>query len=274
MEVFHTIADYKNLKLPVSIGFVPTMGALHTGHASLVQRSLNENETTIASIFVNPTQFNEKKDFDSYPNTLEQDLKLLKNLGVDLVYIPDVSDMYVLEPQIHVQHPMMNNVLEGKCRPGHFDGVALVVTKLLNRIKPDRAYFGKKDYQQLKIITDLSRDLDLGVEIVGCPTVRESSGLPLSSRNLLLEAGQRAELEVFYDGLKKGLDHELEINDLIYEINALLASTVDMYFEYLEILETTTFLPSERIDEGCRIFFAIKLPQLRIIDNFSVTKKL
>jgi pantoate--beta-alanine ligase len=174
-----------------AIGFVPTMGALHRGHAALVERCRRENEIAVVSIFVNPTQFNDAKDLDRYPHTLDRDLALLESLGVDDVILPSASEMYPDGYRFRMESDGSYQLMEAVHRPGFLQGVMTVVLKLLNIVRPDRAYFGQKDYQQLKVIEDLVRDFFIPTEIVACPTVREQSGLAESSRNALLPACSR-----------------------------------------------------------------------------------
>ena len=175
-----------------TIGLVPTMGALHEGHASLVRRSVSENDFTVVSDFVNPTQFNDKNDLVNYPRSLKADCTLLESLGVDVVFAPTVEEMYP-EPDVRVfSFPPTDEVMEGAFRPGHFNGVCQVVSKLFYAVKPDKAYFGEKDYQQIAVIKAMVKSLELDLEICPCPIVREKDGLALSSRNALLTEGERS----------------------------------------------------------------------------------
>ncbi len=174
-----------------SIGFVPTMGALHKGHLSLVEKSSSENDLTVVSIFVNPTQFNDPKDFDRYPREVEQDLELLKSVKVDYVFLPDNAEIYPEKDEHQYELGEVSLVLEGAFRPGHFNGVASVVKRLFEIVQPKRAYFGLKDFQQYRIITELNKNYNLGVEVIGCDTVRDEDGLALSSRNMLLSKEEK-----------------------------------------------------------------------------------
>lgn len=197
MQVWSTAAAWQNRRRALSgrsIGLVPTMGALHRGHAALIDRCRNENAIAVVSIFVNPTQFDDPRDLDRYPRTLESDLAMLEAAGVDDVFAPAASELYPHGYRFRVEENEISRLMEGKSRPGFFQGVMTVVLKLLNLVRPDRAYFGEKDYQQLKILTDMVRDFFIPTEIVPCPTVREASGLAESSRNRLLSpyAGKRA----------------------------------------------------------------------------------
>jgi pantoate--beta-alanine ligase len=188
-QVWHTVTDWLDRRRALDgrgIGFVPTMGALHRGHASLVERCRRENETVVASIFVNPSQFNDPKDLERYPRTLESDLALLESLGTDEVLVPNASELYPNGYCLRVEPVGDTPVMEAASRPGHMQGVMTVVLKLLGLVRPDRAYFGEKDYQQLKAVTDMAREFFIPTDIVPCPTVREPSGLAESSRNRLL----------------------------------------------------------------------------------------
>jgi pantoate--beta-alanine ligase len=228
-----------------SIGFVPTMGALHKGHTSLVERCRRENDIVVASIFVNPTQFNDPKDLERYPRTLEADLALLESLGTDEVVMPGGAELYPHGYRFRIEADYMGEVMEGKCRPGFLQGVMTVVLKLLNIVRADRAYFGEKDYQQLKVITDMVEEFFIPTKIVPCPTVREESGLAASSRNMLLSAGGRANAACLYRALTTapGVD---EARALI-EANGLQA-------EYVE-------------EHWGRRFVAAYLEGVRLIDN-------
>ncbi|MEG2514353.1 MAG: pantoate--beta-alanine ligase, partial [Bacteroidaceae bacterium] len=196
MKLVHTIS---NLQAELSvlkaqgkkIGLVPTMGALHNGHASLVKRSVKGNDITVVSVFVNPTQFNDKTDLIKYPRTLEADSKLLEEAGASFVFAPSVEEMYPQEDTRIFSFAPLDTVMEGAFRPGHFNGVAQIVSKLFDAVKPHRAYFGEKDFQQLAIIREMVKQLGFNIEIVGCPIVREEDGLALSSRNARLTADER-----------------------------------------------------------------------------------
>jgi pantoate--beta-alanine ligase len=184
-----------------TIGFVPTMGALHRGHATLVERCRRENDVAVVSLFVNPTQFNDPRDLDRYPRTTEQDLALLESLGADDVITPGIPDFYPNGYRFRIEPPADLLVMEGVFRPGHLQGVLTVVMKLLNLVRADRAYFGEKDYQQLQVVTEMAREFFLSTEIVPCATVREESGLAESSRNRLLSAEGRTKAAALYRAL-------------------------------------------------------------------------
>ncbi len=192
MKIIRSVADFRQFSHQArSTGFVPTMGALHAGHQSLVERSMNDCELTVVSIFVNPTQFNNPDDLLAYPNTLEADTKLLQRLGVDVLFLPAYEELYADDFRYRVLEQGFSEQLCGRHRPGHFSGVLTVVMKLLNIVRPSAAYFGEKDYQQLDLIRDMVSSFFMEVDIIGCPTVRESDGLAMSSRNLNLDACAR-----------------------------------------------------------------------------------
>ncbi len=196
MKVIHTIKDLQTelamLKAQgEKVGLVPTMGALHVGHASLVKRSVSENGVTVVSIFVNPTQFNDKNDLANYPRTLDDDCRLLEDCGATFAFVPSVQEMYP-QPDIRsFSYAPLDTVMEGAFRPGHFNGVCQIVSKLFDAVQPDRAYFGEKDFQQLAIIREMVKQMDYELEIVGCPIMREADGLALSSRNKRLSVQER-----------------------------------------------------------------------------------
>src|SRR5258708_5613895 len=209
MKIIHSIPDMQTTALKrrregQSLGFVPTMGALHEGHLSLIRRAKRDNDATVVSLFVNPLQFGPKEDFQKYPRPLAKDLALLKKAKVDLVFIPVASEMYPKGFSTSIRVPLLEGVLEGAVRPGHFQGVATVVTKLLTIVQPSRAYFGQKDCQQVRVIQRVIADLNLPVHLVVCPTMRENDGLARSSRNRYLSARQREEAVKIYQALFLG----------------------------------------------------------------------
>jgi pantoate--beta-alanine ligase len=209
MRVSTTVAEWRERRGAItatSIGFVPTMGALHRGHASLVERCRRENEVVVVSIFVNPSQFNDPKDLERYPRTLDQDLAILKSLGADEVFLPAASELYPHGYRFRLEAENMTNVMEGAHRPGFLQGVMTIVLKLLNLVQAGRAYFGEKDYQQLKLIADMVEDFFIPTEIIPCPTVREQSGLAESSRNRLLPAEAREKAACLFRALTMNSD--------------------------------------------------------------------
>lgn len=276
MEVFYTVQSLtkkiKQLKQEgFKIGFVPTMGALHQGHVSLVYLSQKEGNKTIVSIFVNPTQFNDKKDLARYPRNLEKDIEILKNNECDLVFAPDEKEIYP-EPDNRIfEFGTLASVMEGKFRPGHFNGVAQVVSRLFDIVKPDTAYFGNKDFQQLAIVREMVRITNSPVKITGCPIVREADGLAMSSRNALLETNYRKEAPFIYQTLKKATLEHKEKN--ISEIKKWVIETIEangiLKVEYFDIVDKNSLISLQTWPEkdtciGCIAVFAGKI---RLIDN-------
>ena len=212
MKVFHKIVDLQNAlfedrKQGKQIGLVPTMGALHEGHASLVRQSVKENDVTVVSVFVNPTQFNDKNDLKNYPRDLEADCRLLESCKADYVLAPEVEEMYPTPDTRQFEYPPVSTVMEGAHRPGHFNGVCQVVSRLFYIVRPDRAYFGEKDWQQIAVVKAMVRHLQLGVKIVECPIVRDADGLARSSRNTLLAPDERQIAPAIYKALKESVDY-------------------------------------------------------------------
>jgi len=206
MKIFTSIAQWQSFRKAIQagpLGFVPTMGALHPGHLSLVKASLAQNALTIVSIFINPKQFDEKGDFKAYPADFTQDLEQLENAGIDAVFMPEAAQIYADGYRFKVIESDFSQQLCGAHRPGHFDGVLTVVMRLLNLVRPDNAYFGEKDYQQLQLIRDMAAAFFMPVKIVACATVREADGLAMSSRNQYLDAGRRAQAASLYAALKR-----------------------------------------------------------------------
>lgn len=254
-----------------SVGFVPTMGALHQGHASLVRRSVKENDVTVVSVFVNPTQFNDKNDLKNYPRTLDADCVLLENEGASIVFAPSVEEMYPQEDTRVFSFAPLDTVMEGACRPGHFNGVAQIVSKLFYAVEPDRAYFGEKDFQQLAIIREMVRQLSIGVEIVGCPIVREADGLAMSSRNTLLSCEERNRAltisRTLFASLPFATEHTLQDTKTFVE-NAI-NETAGLELEYFQVVDGNTLQEIKEWGDsdyivGCIALFCGKI---RLIDN-------
>ncbi|MCM8830485.1 MAG: pantoate--beta-alanine ligase [Candidatus Omnitrophica bacterium] len=258
-----------------TIGFVPTMGALHNGHISLIKTSLSQCNFNVVSIFVNPIQFNDPEDYQRYPRDINRDIELLKKVKVDLVFVPSVEEMYKERADTYVEVTGLSNVLEGKFRPGHFKGVCTVVCKLFNIVQPDRAYFGWKDAQQLIIIRKMVKDLNIPVEIVGCPTIREKDGLAASSRNIFIKEDDREKALSLYKALKKIEDMVLKkgIKDtsiLLEEGKSIIVKYPDVELQYLEIVDFEDLSPVRKIEEKVLVLGAIKLPYVRLIDNIII----
>lgn len=244
MQVFHKIVELQNTlfddrKKGRSVGLVPTMGALHDGHASLVKKSVKENNITVVSVFVNPTQFNDPKDLSSYPRDLEADCKLLESVGADYVFAPSVEEMYPTPDPRHFEFPPISTVMEGAHRPGHFNGVCQVVSRLFYIVRPDRAYFGEKDWQQIAVVKAMVKSLGLNVNIVECPIIRDTDGLARSSRNTLLSAEERMIAPNIFKALKESVEYAKkhtvqETHDyVVNQINAVEGLDVE-YFEIVD----------------------------------------
>ena len=254
-----------------SVGLVPTMGALHEGHASLVQRSVAENDVTVVSVFVNPTQFNDKGDLERYPRTLDADCALLSSLGANYVFAPSVEEVYP-EPDTRVfDFAPLDKVMEGVYRPGHFNGVAQIVSKLFMYVEPDRAYFGEKDFQQLAIIREMVRQLGFKLQVVGCPIVREKDGLALSSRNTLLTPEQRITALAISKTLFASLDYAKlhTLTETKQMVEQTIAGTEGLELEYYEVVDGNTLQPVASWDDtdyivGCITVYCGKV---RLIDN-------
>lgn len=255
-----------------SIGFVPTMGALHAGHASLVERCASENDVTVVSIFVNPTQFNDAGDLARYPRDLSADCALLERYDVDYVFAPTVEEIYPTPDTRHFEYPPFTTTMEGAYRPGHFNGVCQVVSRLFDIVRPQRAYFGDKDFQQVAVIRAMVSALGLGVDIVECPTIRDDDGLALSSRNTLLTATERAIAPRIWDTLRHSLVYAL--NHDVSETYAYVVNTIDsidgMELEYFSIVDGDTF---EEVEDwnpwfvvGC-IAVKVGATPIRLIDH-------
>ena len=278
MKVFKKIVDLQNAlfderKQGKEIGLVPTMGALHEGHASLVRRSVNENGVTVVSVFVNPTQFNDKNDLKNYPRDLEADCRLLEACGADYVLAPEVEEMYPMPDTRHFEFPPVSTVMEGAHRPGHFNGVCQVVSRLFYIVRPNKAYFGEKDWQQIAVVKAMVRQLGLNVEIVECPIVRDTDGLARSSRNSLLAPDERAIAPAIYQALKDSLiyakNHSLkETHDkVVADINKVDGLDV----EYFSIVDGNTLQDVAEWEDspyivGCITVYCGKTP-IRLIDH-------
>ena len=279
MNVFNFIVDIQRFveekhNLGLKVGFVPTMGALHEGHLSLINRAKKENDIVVCSVFVNPIQFNNPADLEKYPRTPEKDIEKLEQAGCDAVFMPTAEEMYPNKVEDHYDFGDIEHVMEGACRPGHFNGVAIVVRKLFEIVNPNKAYFGEKDFQQLAIIKKMVRDLNMNLEIVPCPIVREIDGLAMSSRNVRLNEAERAIAPKIFSTL----------NDAITKKDAMSPSemkkyTLDKYaeikefdVEYVEITDEINLKSLENWNEcdHARIFVALQLGPVRLIDNVRI----
>ena len=278
MKVIHTIKDLQ-AELSVlkaqgkKVGLVPTMGALHAGHASLVKRSVNENEVTVVSVFVNPTQFNDKNDLVKYPRTLDADCKLLEACGATYAFAPSVEEMYPEPDTRQFSYAPLDTVMEGAFRPGHFNGVCQIVSKLFEEVKPHRAYFGEKDFQQLAIIREMVRQMQFDLEIVGCPIVREEDGLALSSRNARLSAEERENALKISQTLFKSRTFAAThtVSETQKFVEDAIAAAPGLRLEYFEIVDGNTLQKVGNWDQtsyavGCITVFC---GDVRLIDNTS-----
>ena len=259
----------------LSVGLVPTMGALHEGHASLIRQCVAENQLTVVSVFVNPTQFNDPKDLQHYPRTFEADAQLIASLGGDIVFAPSVEEIYPQEDKRVFSYPPIDTVMEGARRPGHFNGVCQIVSKLFDMVSPDKAYFGEKDFQQIAVVRAMMRDLGYKFQLVPCPIVRETSGLALSSRNALMSEDERVLATNIYRTLRESVvfSHAHTVAEtqqfVVNQLNALEGLEVE-YYEIVngETLQTVTSWEDAAQIQGCITVFCGARP-VRLIDNIS-----
>ncbi len=256
------------------IALIPTMGALHEGHLSLVRAAAERADYIIVSVFVNPTQFGQGEDFEAYPRDLARDMDLLGAEGVDLVFAPTPEIMYASDAQVTVDPGPLGALYEGAVRPTHFSGVCTVVTKLFSIALPDLAFFGEKDYQQLAIVRRMAHDLDLPVKVVGCPIVRECDGLALSSRNVYLSAEERAAAPVLYQALRTAetlaLDGERSASVIAGALRDTIAGEPLAALDYAEVVDAVTLLPVDTITGPARALVAARFGATRLIDNIAL----
>ncbi len=260
-----------SIKSKKTIGFVPTMGALHRGHISLIETCKKQCDTTIVSIFVNPTQFNDKKDFERYPRTIDNDLALLKKAGVDFVFLPNEKLIYPKPDKRKFNFGKLDQLLEGKHRPGHFNGVAQVVSRLLEMIKPDKLFLGQKDFQQVMVIRELIKQLKSPVKVVVCPTVRDDENLAMSSRNANLsdeEYDEATFIPIWLEEVKK-LATRYKVSQIKARIETLIAQREIMKLDYFEICDTETLEPIKEFSETDQAvaLIAVFVGKTRLIDN-------
>jgi pantoate--beta-alanine ligase len=276
MHVIKTISELKKelssfRQSGANIGFVPTMGALHKGHLSLMKACVVTNDISVASIYINPTQFNDKNDLQNYPRDLDHDCEMLRETGCNLVFAPPDQEMYPEPDERNFDFGTMGRVMEGKHRPGHFNGVAQIVTRLFDLVEPDTAYFGQKDFQQLAIIRKLVNDLNYAITIVACPTIRESDGLAMSSRNTLLSEKARKSAPLIYQTLRQV--KEQFINRTVSEIEEFVQNNInkssDLELEYFQIVDKTTLQAIYKIqpDTAAVACIAVYAGKIRLIDN-------
>ena len=276
MKVIHTVAalqaELSALRAEgKSVGLVPTMGALHAGHASLVDRSVKENDVTVVSVFVNPTQFNDPNDLQKYPRTLEADCALLEQHGAAIAFAPSVEEVYPEPDTRQFSYAPLDTVMEGKYRPGHFNGVCQVVSKLFDMVKPDRAYFGEKDFQQLAIVREMVRQMHFPLEIKGCPIVREADGLALSSRNKRLTPEQRTEAlqisQTLFASVEYAKTHTVPETKQFVEDR--IAAAPGLRLEYFSLVDGNTLQDVSAWDDSAYIVGCITVfcGEVRLIDN-------
>ena len=262
----------KHLQRGRSLGFVPTMGALHEGHLNLVKRAKMENDVTIVSIFLNPLQFGPSEDLDKYPRDVDEDIKKLRQEDIDILFLPDNNLMYPKSFSTHIEVGALSEKLCGKFRPGHFKGVATVVSKLFNIIKPTRAYFGQKDFQQTVIIKRMARDLNFDVDIIICPTIREHDGLAMSSRNVYLDMEQRSTARILYqclnnasEAVKTGAASGETIREMMRQ--TLLSEPLISQIDYASAYDPETLEEADEIKGDVLLAVAVRMGNTRLIDN-------
>lgn len=265
------IKDWK--KQGISVGFVPTMGYLHEGHESLIKRSAQENDITVVSIFVNPTQFGANEDLDSYPRDFDRDSKICERAGASIIFKPDVDEMYPSDSRTAIKMEGLTKELCGKSRPIHFGGVCTVVSKLFNIVTPDRAYFGEKDAQQLAVIKRMVRDLNMDVEVIGCPIVREKDGLAKSSRNTYLSEGERLAATILNKALicAKDLIRSGERKAQIIKscIRNIIEKEEYAKVDYIEVVDSLSIEKVDVIEKSVLVAIAVYIGETRLIDNFT-----
>ncbi len=280
MKLLRTISETHEYclsmqKRGVSIGLVPTMGALHKGHLSLISASKKDNKITIASVFVNPIQFNNLKDLEKYPRNLEKDMEMLEKEGCDAVFAPSEQDMYQSKPVVKMEFGNLEKVMEGAFRPGHFSGVGVVVAKLFNIIQPNHAYFGQKDLQQFLVIQQMVNDLSFPVQLHACPIIREPDGLAMSSRNTRLSKENRPVAAKIYEALLLGEKtlREKGVEETKQAVASFLAQHKELQPEYFEIADGTSLDPVKDFSSHKKIALctAVFLDGVRLIDNLVIT---
>ncbi|MFC4768964.1 pantoate--beta-alanine ligase [Effusibacillus consociatus] len=277
MKIIHTISEIRHYvkeqrSLGNTIGFVPTMGSLHEGHLSLARHAKTENQTVVMSIFVNPLQFGPSEDFDRYPRNLEADAQLADSAGVDVIFAPSVNEMYPQQQLTYVDVELVTENLCGTSRPGHFRGVATVVTKLFNIVLPDKAYFGQKDAQQVRVIQQLAQDLNMPVEIIPCPIVREPDGLAMSSRNVYLSPEERKQALSVYRSIQEAqklFDAGHRSASFIRErVQSIIAVEPLAEIDYIKIVDLQNFSDlNDQINRDALLAVAVRFGATRLIDN-------
>lgn len=275
MQVIRTIKELSVLEKSKTVVLVPTMGALHEGHRKLIQEGStlkNNNVTLIVSIYINPIQFNDAVDLEKYPRTIDEDYKMCEEEGVDIIFMPSDSEMYPSRPLVNVTETSLSKGLCGSKRPGHFDGVCTVVTKLFNLIKPNYAVFGKKDYQQLSVIRQLVKDLNYDIKIVAVDTQREVNGLAISSRNQQLTTKEKEKSAVIYKALNAMAKSSRTVSSEIIDLgkSILEEESKCIHIDYIEIVDRTNLNKLEIIDRPALAAIAVKVGKTRLIDNIEI----
>ena len=276
MQIARTVEEAKQItrawkRNGETIGLVPTMGYLHEGHASLIERARKENDRVVVSVFLNPTQFAPNEDLESYPRDFNRDCALCEKIGADLVFHPEPEEMYH-DPHAFVNIDLLSSTMDGAARPIHFRGVCTVVSKLFNIMQPDNAYFGQKDAQQLAIVKKMAADLNFDAKVNGCPIVREADGLAKSSRNTYLSAEERAAAPILFKAIQKGqeiIEPGMRATDLEAAMKDVLASEPLANTEYVTAVDALTMQPVETIDRDVLVAMAVRIGTTRLIDNFS-----
>ncbi len=281
MKTLTTILDLKEYLKTINnksefVGFVPTMGALHSGHLSLLEMARKECSLSVVSIFVNPLQFNDKKDLEKYPRTIERDSEMLEKAHCDILFTPTVTEIYPLQTieNIKIDLGFLDKTMEGAHRPGHFHGVCTVVKRLFDIIQPTKAYFGEKDFQQLSVIKHMVKELNIPIDIVSCPTMRESNGLAMSSRNMLLTPEEKNNASLIYKTLMEGKE-KIQFEEL-KKVKQWTEDTINsnpfLQLEYFEVVNATTLRSVEVIEKEkkLRACIAVKVGSIRLIDNIDI----
>ena len=282
MQIFKEIAPLKAFlvekrRLGQTVGFVPTMGALHEGHTSLIQASKKDHPVTVCSIFVNPAQFNNPADLEKYPRTPDKDIAMMEKVGCDALFFPNTSVMYESDSTIRFDFGNLERVMEGKFRPGHFSGVALVVSKLFHIVEPDDAYFGQKDWQQFAIIRQLVHELKFNVKLKSVPTLRESDGLAMSSRNMRLTSGQRQKATVLHKSLVQASDklkNGSTTDEVRIHVQRMFENDPEVKLEYFEIANSENLKLLNRVEDSGSVILCIAafVGEVRLIDNMFLSR--
>lgn len=281
MKIVKTIEEVRNITSQwraegMSVGLVPTMGFLHEGHKSLIDRAVSENDRVVVSDFVNPTQFGPSEDLEAYPRDINRDAELCEKAGAALIFNPEPSEMYYDDCEAYVNINSLSDELCGKSRPIHFKGVCTVVSKLFNIVKPDRAYFGQKDAQQLAIIKRMVRDLNFDVQIVGCPIIREADGLAKSSRNTYLSSEERKAALILSKAVKLGEDMaksgENDAEKIVSKMKELINTEPMARIDYVEAVDAISIKPVKKMDGAVLVAMAVYIGKTRLIDNFIFEK--